>query len=243
MGILRINIFLEKILTNLRLIPFWRKNYLLIDNNITEKFAEYMEKYPELYKTLAKIVQKNLPQLNSKPWIVDLGAGPGLLSAEILELMPDTNVLSIDASIKMLEMAEKHAFKGDFRKFGVILSMSENIPLKSNSVDIVVSRFSLPYWKQPTVSFTELFRILKPGGRVILDALNKDFPKWKLLLIKLHMFTNLAGRKLIRYHIDAYKVAYTIEQVECFLNGAKFSIIKKEGNKKDWKFTIIAEKP
>jgi hypothetical protein len=28
-----------------------------------------------------------------------------------------------------------------------------------------------------------------------------------------------------------------------FLTDAKFSIIKKEGNKKDWKFTIIAEKP
>jgi len=202
-----------------------------------------MERYPTLYKNLAKIIQKNLPQSPSKPLIVDLGAGPGLLSAEIRKLMPETNVINLDASIKMLETAEKQAFKDDFRKFGVILSMSENIPLKDNSVDIVVSRFSLPYWEQPKISFTEISRILKPGGRVILEALNKDFPKWKLFLIKLHMFINLAGRDVVRYHIDAYEIAYTIEQVECFLTDRKFSIIEKGGNKKDWKFTIIAEKP
>ena len=202
-----------------------------------------MKKYTTLYENLAKIIQKNLPQSPSKPLILDLGAGPGLLSADIKKLMPETNVINLDASIKMLEMAEKHAFKDDIRKFGVILSMSENIPLKSNSVDIVVSRFSLPYWEQPKASFAEMFRILKPGGRVVLEALNKDFPKWRLLLIKLHMFINMAGRDVIRYHIDTYEIAYTIEQVWRFLTDAKFSIIEKEGNKKDWKFTIIAEKP
>jgi len=234
---------IRKILINLRLIPLWSENNLSIDNKTTEKFAWYMKKYPTLYENLAKIIQKNLPQSPSKPLIVDLGSGPGLLSAEIRKLMPETNVISLDVSIKMLEMAEKHAFKDDFRKFGVILSMSENIPLKSNSVDIVVSRFSLPYWEQPEASFAEIFRILKPGGRVVLEALNKDFPKWRLFLIKLHMFINLAGRGVIRYHIDAYENAYTIEQVWRFLTDAKLSIIGKEGNKKDWKFTIIAEKP
>jgi len=100
---------IRKILINLRLIPLWSENNLSIDNKTTEKFARYMKKYPTLYENLAKIIQKNLPQSPSKPLIVDLGAGPGLLLAEIRKLMPETNVISLDASMKMLEMAEKHA--------------------------------------------------------------------------------------------------------------------------------------
>ena len=57
------------------------------------------------------------------------------------------------------------------------------------------------------------------------------------------MFIKLAGKDVVRYHIDAYKIAYDIEQIERFLTDAKFSIIKKDGSKKDWKFIVIAEKP
>ena len=236
-------VFVRKILINLRLISLWSEINLLINSKTTKKFVQYMKKYTTLYEHLAKVIKKNLPQSLDKPLIIDLGAGPGLLSTAIFKSMPETDVINLDASIEMLEMAEKHAFKDNFRKFGVILSTSENIPIKSNSVDIVVSRFSLPYWKQPKISFEEMFRILKSGGKVVLETLNKDFPKWKLFFVKLHMLINLAGRDVIRYHIDAYKIAYNIEQVENFLINSKFSIIKKEGIKKDWKFTIIAEKP
>jgi len=216
---------------------------LIIDNVPYEKFVEYMKKYPELYKTLANIVIENISYSKVESLIVDLGSGPGFLSNEIQKLIPNICIIDLDPSVKMLEMARKHTFKGNFKNFGAILSVSENIPLKSDSVDNLVSRFSLPYWKRPKDSFEEIFRVLKPGGRIILEVLNRDFPRWKLFLIKLHMFIKLAGKDVVRYHIDAYRVAYTIKQVEGFLNDAKFLIIKKDGNKKDWKFIVVAEKP
>ena len=222
---------------------FWRKNNLLIENVPSKKFAEYMKKHPELYKTLANIVLKNISKSNVKSLIVDLGSGPGFLSIEIQKLIPNICIIDLDPSIKMLEMARKHTFKGNYKNFGAILAVSENIPLKSDSVDNLVSRFSLPYWKKPKDSFEEIFRVLKPGGRIILEVLNREFPRWKLILIKLHMFIKLAEKDVVRYHIDAYRFAYTIKQVEGFLNDAKFLIIKKDGSKKDWKFIVIAEKP
>ena len=85
-------------------------------------------------------------------------------------------------------------------------------------------------------------RVLKPGGKVVLEALNRDFPTWKLSLIKIRMLFNRAGRDVTKYHVDAYKLAHTAEQVEQFFTDAGFTISEKEGKKNEWRFIIVAEK-
>jgi len=56
------------------------------------------------------------------------------------------------------------------------------------------------------------------------------------------MLLNSAGGDVTKYHLDAYKTAYTISQVEQFLTDANFTIFEKEGSEKDWKFLVVAEK-
>jgi len=209
----------------------------LIDDKTAEKFAKYMKKYPNLYQNLAGIVKKYAT--NAKPVIIDLGVGPGLLSVELHNKIPDARIIGVDPLQKMLELAKNN---NSFDLFEVKLGSSENIPVDDASVDIVVSRFSLPYWNDPNRSFTEIYRLLKPGGKIILEALNRDFPMWRLFLIKIQMLFNSAGGDVTKYHLDAYKTAYTIDQVEKFLTNAKFRIVEKEGLEKDWKFLVIAEK-
>jgi ubiquinone/menaquinone biosynthesis C-methylase UbiE len=87
-----------------------------------------------------------------------------------------------------------------------------------------------------------MMRVLKPGGKIILEALNRDFPIWKLMLIKIRMLFNRAGQNVTKFHIDAYKLAHTIEQVEKFFIDAGFAICEKEGKKSEWRFIIVAEK-
>jgi len=209
----------------------------LINDKTAEKFAKYMKKYPNLYKFLACIVQKHM--INAHPIIIDLGVGPGLLSLELHKKIPNAKIIGVDPLQKMLQLANENAC---FDTFEALLGSSEEIPVEDDSADIVVSRFSLPYWKDPNSSFTEIYRVLKPGGRIILEALNRDFPVWRLFLIKLHMLINSAGGDVTKYHLDAYKTAYAIGQVEQFLTDANFHIIEREGNKKDWKFLVVAEK-
>jgi len=212
----------------------------LIDDKTAEEFALYMKKFNDLYEYLASVVQRYTSQ--SQPFILDLGTGPGLLSIEILRKNPQATIIGIDPLVKMLQLAKGNVEKAHFQTFEPIIGVSENIPLKNDSIDVIASRFSLPYWTQPNKSFEEMARVLKPGGKVILEALNRDFSTWKLRLIKIRMLFNRAGRDVTKYHIDAYKLAHTIEQVKKFFTEAGFMICEKEGKKNEWRFIIVAEK-
>jgi len=199
-----------------------------------------MKKFNDLYEYLASVVQRYTS--STYPLILDLGAGPGLLSIEIFRKIPQATIIGIDPLIKMLELAKGNVKNTDFQTFEPIVGVSENIPLKNSTVDVIASRFSLPYWIQPNKSFEEMMRVLKPGGKVVLEALNRDFPTWKLFSIKIHMLFNRAGRDVTKYHTDAYKLAHTLDQVEQFFIEAGFTISEKKGKKNEWKFIIVAEK-
>jgi len=213
-------------------------NYLL-DKQLVERFAEYMKKYTELYVYLTNIVKKFIPKSVNKPLIVDLGVGPGLLSIEILRLIPNVKIIGVDPSIEMINYANDNIQNANFvAKKG----REDNIPLDSLKADVVVSRFPLTYWDSLEAGFREINRVLKSGGIVVLEVLNKDFPRWKLYLIKIQMRLKSAGNKVIDYHISAYKTAYYFSDVKRNLEMANFKIVYTEYNKKDWKFIIVAEK-
>lgn len=199
-----------------------------------------MKKFTDLYATLSKIVQTHTDKPN--PVILDLGCGPGLLSIEIQKQIPDSMVVGIDPLMKMLVLANKNMEESGVRVFNPIRGISEKIALKNESIDTIVSRFSLPYWKFPQQSFSEMHRVLKPGGKIIFEALNKEFPRWRLFCIKIGMLLKRSGRDVSKYHVDAYDLAHTQEEVEMFFKKAGFTILQKEGKKNEWKFLVIAKK-
>jgi len=205
---------------------------------VAEQFKSYMEKYPKLYQHLAKKIKEQLPNELNSPIILDLGMGVGLLSVQIKNIIPNAQIIGLDASAEMIELAKKQKIDG----LKILHAPAEKIPLDDNICDIVVSRFSLPYWNDPNQVFSEINRILKPGGKLVLEALNKDFPKWRLSLIKFHMWFNRAAKVVIKYHIDAYDICYSKEEIEQFHIKSKLKITDFEGKNRNWSFLFIAKK-
>ena len=193
-----------------------------------------------MYASLSKIVQTYTERRH--PVILDLGCGPGLLSIEIQKQIPDSMVIGVDPLIKMLFLANKNMEESSIKGFNPLQGVSEKIPLKNESIDTIVSRFSLAYWKDPQKSFSEMHRVLKPGGKIVFEALNKEFPRWRLFGIKIGMLLNHSGKAVSKYHVDAYDFAYTQEEVEMFFLKTGFTILKKEGKKNEWKLLIVVEK-
>ena len=110
-------------------------------------------------------------------------------------------------------------------------------------IDLIISRYSIPYWNDLDHAFNEINRILKPSGRIIFEALNKSIPYWKLKAIQLSMNLKKAPKNVIKYHIDAYKTCFTPEELNKLLEKHKLRVIHQEYKKNDWRFLMVGEKP
>ncbi len=201
-----------------------------------ENFTRYMERYPELYRHLVSYVEKYLDKKSKSSVVLDLGCGPGLLLREMEDLIYISDMIGLDKDFKMLEMAKEKSKKPVF-----IQGFSDNIPLKDDSCDVIVSRFSLTYWNNPLRCFSEIKRVLKPGGFFVLEALNRDFSSWKLFLIRIHMSFKFAGSDVVRYHVKAYDSAFRKRDILKLLDDEGFIVKESEGNVSDWRFIFVAK--
>jgi len=204
------------------------------------EFNTYMKRYPQLYRSMAAWVQQYMTY--PTPVILDIGSGTGLLSLELRRVYPMATLLCLDPLRTMLRLAEENIREATVESLHLSQGVSEALPIQSATMDAVVSRFSLPYWTQPTASFQEIHRVLKPGGVVVLEGLNKNYPKWRLTALKVLMRLRTATPSVITYHLDAYKIAHTRTWVEDLFATSGFQILDTEGKPKDWRFLVIAQK-
>lgn len=207
-----------------------------VNEHTSLKFAEYMKKFPELYTEITQLITKHITKKN--PIILDVGMGPGLLSDAICKFLPKSQVVGVDPSDTMLNIA----YKEGKNAYSVVKGISEYLPFCTESVDVIVSRFSLPYWSNPQQSFNELFRILRKDGYLIMDILNKEYSHFRLELIKFHMYLRRADARVVRYHMDSYDIAYNFKEITSFLEHAGFSVNSKDNVRKNWHYFVIASK-
>lgn len=117
-----------------------------------------------------------LLHLTPKITIADLGAGEGLVSQLLARRAEE--VICIDNSPKMVEFGSDLAAKNDFTNLRYVLGDIEEVPLKSQSVDLALLSQALHHAQHPQLAVEEAYRILKPGGElIILDLLEHQFEK------------------------------------------------------------------
>jgi ubiquinone/menaquinone biosynthesis C-methylase UbiE len=211
-----------------------------IQKSLSKQFEQYMSRHITLYDNLVKIVNKL--SSNKIPLILDVGCGPGILLERIHKSIPKASVIGLDSSKEMIRNAKKRVYMSRKNKQYLLIGTSESIPLNNEIVDVVISRFSECYWSNLQKSLQEIHRILKPDGFVVFEVLNKDYSRLKLLLIKFNMFVHHSSVEVIRYHAEAFSIAYGYEEFLNHLRNQSFTIYDTLKKKNDWRFMVIAQK-
>ena len=106
--------------------------------------------------------------------VADLGAGEGTL-AQMLARQAE-RVIAVDLSPKMVEFGSELARRHDLKNLEYRLGDIEEPPLDDASVDLAFLSQALHHAGSPQKALEQAFRIVKPGGQlVVLDLLQHTF--------------------------------------------------------------------
>ncbi len=113
-----------------------------------------------------------LADLKEGETVLDLGSGGGLdvfLAAN--RVGKKGRVIGVDMTPEMIERAKKNTRKGNYGNVEFRLGEIENLPVESNSVDVIISNCVINLSADKLATYKEALRVLKPNGRILVSDL------------------------------------------------------------------------
>lgn len=148
------------------------------------------------WKGLAETLLTLMPPMT----IADLGAGEGTFSQLLARRAK--KVIAIDNSEKMVEYGAELARKHGVTNLEYRLGDIQEIPIRSATVDLAFFSQALHHAQHPERAVVEAYRILKPGGRiVVLDLLRHSYQEARELYAD--VWLGFTEAEVVRFLEDA----------------------------------------
>jgi len=120
---------------------------------------------------------------------LDVGTGSAAILIELAKIT-DLDLIGLDAEPAVLAMARENVARHGLpsERFRFLEADVTRIPLEDGSVNLLISRGSIPFWPNHAAAFAELYRLLPPGGAGLvgcgfsryqpIEAVRAMRPKW-----------------------------------------------------------------
>jgi malonyl-CoA O-methyltransferase len=139
--------------------------------------TKYFSEIDKLYYDVANIMLEKLEFVKINPKnILNLGSGLGQDTNLLKQVYSHAQIFQVDIAINLLKQQKKSLFRRLIKlaNTNLINANTYKLPFLDNSFDIVWSNLLLPYITNPDNFFTEIKRVLKPNGILLVSGFGVD---------------------------------------------------------------------
>jgi demethylmenaquinone methyltransferase / 2-methoxy-6-polyprenyl-1,4-benzoquinol methylase len=183
-------------------------------------------------RTAIKLLREQLTEKET-PDLLDIACGTGDLAFEALKQMPRARITGVDLTLPMLDLFQQ---KIDQRKTQITVQEGdvEDLQFADSSFDAVTIGFGTRNFTQLDVAFSEIHRVLRPGGVFVNLELAKPrmFPMKQLYKLYFENLLPFFASKLAkhdsayRYLPDSLRKFPDLEPLAELMKQAGFSVVK-----------------
>jgi len=161
--------------------------------------------------------------------LLDCGCGTGPMISLLYEKDSTKNYTGLDITPKMIEVGKSKNLNG----VKWIVGDCEDLPFDDNSFDVIICSNSFHHYPNPQRFFASVKRVLRSGGRLILQ----DYTAPSIILWLMN-HTEMPLANLIG-HGDV--AAYSLDEIRRFCDCSGLKIEKLEAGKK-FRMHLVARK-
>ncbi|HTR30210.1 MAG TPA: methyltransferase domain-containing protein [Puia sp.] len=133
---------------------------------IPENYDRYLGPY--IFEPFALDIAGRVPSYSRR--ILEVACGTGRVTAHLCDNLRTAELIATDINPDMLAIAKKRV---DRRNIHWQQADVQALPFETGQFDAVVCQFGLMFVPDQSAALRELYRVLRPGGRLLLSTWDK----------------------------------------------------------------------